>query len=315
MYDEMLNVSGRYARSNRAFVEAAINEYEESAKSVKNGRVADPFEKESNMIMDNMMHHESVSNRYRSFSQTVRTALVTEALYKIFKESMSEEVKNDNTSTSIMRAIVSKYVNENGYDTILNRMRTASVTTSIMYNTITETATKILEGVDKTNPDTFYITPEMKDEFFKQLDYSDSQAISDAIHQRVTDAMEDFVTANTKDHEDITSALQQAQEKIADVPAEDDELRECYSMAAKRKATEVRNRPKGVFHSMVTAMCESVMKYSDMHDEFTTEGKLNIEKIVNRTHLMYSFMDMLNTSRIAKVDEVFIEGVIRDLGK
>lgn len=315
MYDEILKASGRHAKSNRAFVEAAINEYEASSTPMKKSANKGIFESESSMVMENMMYHDSIRARYHSFSETVRTALVIESLYRIFSESVDPEVREDNTSSSIMRAMVSQYVNENGYDNILNRMKTASVTTSYIYKTITEATDKILEGVDKSDPNTFTITPEMRDEFFKQLDYSDSEAISDAIHQRVADAMDDFVTANTKDHEDITAALQQAQEKIGEVPEEDDELRECYSMAAKRTAAEVRNRPKGVLHSMITAMCESVMRHKEMHDEFMTEGHLDIEKIVSRTKLMYTFMEMLNTARIDKVDNVFIEGVIADLSK
>lgn len=314
MYDEMLKTSGKAARSNRAFVEAAIAEYEELSRPVNTAR-ADAYVKERNMVMESVMTRDSISNRYHSFANTIRNSLVVESMYRILKESVSDEIKNDNVSTSILRAMVSEYVNEHGYINILNRMKTASVATSTMYNIITESATRMLEGVDKSNPDTFYITPEMKDEFFKQLDYSDSQAISDAIHQRVSDAMEDFVSVNTKDHEDITAALQQAQEKIGNVPEEDEDLRECYSIMAKRKTTEIRNRPKGVFHSMVTAMCESVMKNTNMHNEFMAEGKLDIAKIVNRTHLMYTFMEMLNTTRIAKVDEVFIESVISDLSK
>lgn len=314
MYDEMLKTSGKAARSNRAFVEAAIAEYEELSRPVNTART-DAYVKERNMVMESVMTRDSISNRYHSFANTIRNSLVVESMYRILKESVSNEIKNDNVSTSILRAMVSEYVNEHGYINILNRMKTASVATSTMYNIITESATRMLEGVDKSNPDTFYITPEMKDEFFKQLDYSDSQAISDAIHQRVSDAMEDFVSANTKDHEDITAALQQAQEKIGNVPEEDEDLRECYSIMAKRKTTEIRNRPKGVFHSMVTAMCESVMKNTNMHNEFMAEGKLDIAKIVNRTHLMYTFMEMLNTTRIAKVDEVFIESVISDLSK
>lgn len=314
MYDEMLKTSGKAARSNRAFVEAAIAEYEELSRPVNTART-DAYVKERNMVMESVMTRDSISNRYHSFANTIRNSLVVESMYRILKESVSDEIKNDNVSTSILRAMVSEYVNEHGYINILNRMKTASVATSTMYNIITESATRMLEGVDKSNPDTFYITPEMKDEFFKQLDYSDSQAISDAIHQRVSDAMEDFVSANTKDHEDITAALQQAQEKIGNVPEEDEDLRECYSIMAKRKTTEIRNRPKGVFHSMVTAMCESVMKNTNMHNEFMAEGKLDIAKIVNRTHLMYTFMEMLNTTRIAKVDEVFIESVISDLSK
>lgn len=314
MYDEMLKTSGKFARSNRAFVEAAIKEYEESTLPVKTART-DAFANERNMVMENVINRDAVANRYHTFAATVRSALVLESMYKILKESVSEEIRNDHVSTSILRAMVSEYVNENGYIDIMNRMRTASIATSHLYNIITENAQRMLENVDKSNPDTFYIAPEMKDEFFKQLDYSDSQAISDAIHQRVIDAMEDFISANTKDHEDITAALQQAQEKIGDASEDDDKLRECYSMMGKRKVTEIRNRPKSVFHSMVSAMCESVMKNKDMHNEFMNEGKLNMEKIVNRTHLMYTFMEMLNTTRIAKVDNVFIESVIADLSK
>lgn len=314
MYDKMLKTSGKFARSNRAFVEAAIKEYEESAQPVKTART-DVYANERNMVMESVMNRDAVSNRYHTFAATVRSALVLESMYKILKESVSEEIRADHVSTSILRAMVSEYVNEHGYIDIMNRMKTASIATSHLYNIITENAQKMLENVDKSNPDTFRIDPEMKDEFFKQLDYSDSQAISDAIHQRVSDAMEDFVSANTKDHEDITAALQQAQEKIGDVPEEKDELRECYSMMGKRKVTEIRNRPKGVFHSMVSAMCESVMKNKEMHNEFMKEGKLDMQKIVARTHLMYTFMEMLNTTRIAKVDTVFIEGVIADLSK
>lgn len=315
MYDEMLKTSGRHAKSNRAFIESVISEYEEASRPVVKTTDRGSFDSERNMVMENMMHHDGVRARYQSFSQTVRTALVTEALYKIFSESVDPEIREDNVSSSIMRAMVSQYVTENGYDDILNRMKIASVTTSCIYKTITETTDKILKGVDKSDPNTFTITPEMRDEFFKQLNYSDSEAISDAIHQRVADAMDDFVTANTKDHEDITAALQQAQEKIGEVPEEDDELRECYSMAAKRAAAEVRNRPKGVLHSMVTAMCESVMKHKEMQDEFMREGHLDVDKIVSRTRLMYTFMEMLNTSRIDNVDKAFIEGVISDLSK
>lgn len=315
MYDEVLTTSGRHAKSNRAYMESVIDEYEKNSKPVKESANRGSFESERTMVMENMMQRDGISARYHSFSQTVRNALVTEALYKIFSESVDPEVRDDNTSSSIMRAMVSQYVTENGYDNILNRMKTASVTTSCIYKTITETSDKILKGVDKTDPNTFTITPEMRDEFFKQLNYSDSEAISDAIHQRVADAMDDFVTANTKDHEDITAALQQAQEKIGSVPEEDTELRECYEMAAKRTATEVRNRPKGVLHSMITATCESVMKHKEMQDEFMTEGHLDVDKIVSRTKLMYTFMEMLNTSRIDKVDAAFIEGVIADLSK
>lgn len=314
MYDEGYTVSERYAKSNRAFVESMIKDYETSIAPEKKKSNDIPYMEESDMILNNTGYHNSIVNRYRSFCQSVRVNLLTEAMCWLMNKSVDAE-SMDSTDLSIIRSMVSQYVNENGYDNILNRMKTASTAMSCMYKTITECALKVIKEADKEDPNTFKIAPEMKDDFYSQLDYSDSDAIADAIRDRVTDAMEDFVTANTKDHEDITSALQQAQEKINQVPEDDEELREQYNIGAKRVATEVRNRPKGVFHSMVFAMCESIMKNNDMHDEFMTEGHLNIEKVVNRTKLMYTFIEMLNTARIDNVNEVFIEQVIADLSK
>lgn len=213
-----------------------------------------------------------------------------------------------------MRAMVSQYVTENGYDNILDKMRTGSVTLSEIYNIIDSTSSKILESVDKNDPNTFTITPEMKDEFFKSLDYSDSKSISDEINNRVSTAMQDFVTANAKDHEDIQAALQQAQEKIDKAPEKDKEqLTESYTIQAKRRTSEIRNAPKNVFHAMVSAMCESVLKHQDTNNEFLVEGHLDIDKIVSRTSLMYTFMEMLNTSRLDTINEEYIENVIKDL--
>lgn len=313
MYD-LNKPTGRYARMHKAFVESAIKDYNERANA-KTPDYVDPFAESRSNVLENVMSKESISTRYISFSESVRNALVIESIYKIVSEAVTEETRANNTSMSILRGMVSSYVNETGYDVIMNRMKTASITTSVIHNTIAESVSKILESCDKSNPDTFCISQDMKDDFFKALDYSDSESISKEINKRVSDAMDDFITANTKDHEDVEAALQKAKEKMEANKSNDEELNECYSATARSKTLEIRNRPKGVLHSMISAMCESVMKNKDMQDEFMTEGKLNMPKIIDRTTLMYTFIESLNTSRIANVDSHFIEEVIADLSK
>lgn len=313
MYD-IEKPTGRYARMHKSFVESAIKDYEARANA-KEPEYVDPFLESRSNAVESVMSKESTRARYISFSESVRNALVIESIYKIVSESVDPETRANNTSMSILRAMVSNYVNETGYDVIMDRMKTASVNTSIMYNAISESTTKILEACDKDNPDTFCVTQDMKDDFFKALDYSDSEAISQEINKRVSAAMDDFITANTKDHEDVEAALQQAKDKMDANKTGDNELNECYAMTGRSKALEVRNRPKGVLHSMIFAMSESVMRNKDMQDEFMTEGRLNMPKIINRTRLMYTFVEALNTSRIANVDAHFIEEVISDLSK
>lgn len=314
MYDN-LKISSRCANATRAFVEASIKNYEES-KNVKTAD-RDPFLEETDMVIESVMRREGAAARYQSFSETVRNVLLTETLYKLYKNSViSEYFIKEASDLSVMRSIVSHYVNENGYDNILRNMKSASIATSKLYNTVTESVKYILECVDKNDPNTFVITNDMKDEFFKQLDYSDTDALSKAINDRVATAMDDFVTANRKDHDDINEALKRAQEKIDDAEEkEDTELKESYEFEAKRKISKIRNNPKGIFHSMVSAMSESVLTKPAMQNEFMTEGHLNMDKIVARTGLMYTFLEMLNTSKIEKIDGAYLESVITELKK
>ena len=51
---------------------------------------------------------------------------------------------------------------------------------------------------------------------------------------------------------------------------------------------------------MVYAMCEGVIKHQDENLEFFKEGHLDIDKIAERTSIMYTFMEMLNTTKLHK---------------
>ena len=63
---------------------------------------------------------------------------------------------------------------------------------------------------------------------------------------------------------------------------------------------------------MVHSMCESAMKHKETtHKEFFAEGgHLDMGKIVDRTKLMYTFLEMLNTTKIEKIDENYIANVV-----
>lgn len=313
MYDSDVKMPNR-RNGMKAFVESKIAEFEQNnAPEASKEYNPNKFVTEANMSMEAMAAREQANNRYLSFAETVRNSLVVEAMYNLFQKSVEPTILESHTEKSIMRAIVNNYVTENGYDNIMRRMKTASIFMSETYHAIDKTAKTVLESVDKNNPETFKITPEMRDEFFAQLNYSDSQAIADAIHDRVSDSMQDFITANTKDHEDITAALQKAQEKIADVDPDDVQLKEYYEMKAKREVSKIRNAPKNVFHAMVSSISEAVLRDPNNHTEFMTEGHINMDKVVSRTSLMYTFMEMLNTTNLDTVNSAFIEQVIADL--
>lgn len=300
-------------------IENAIENYDKAhTEEKKKSRYS--ISEDAFNVMNTSINRENVNNRYISFIQTLRSSLLTEALIHIYNRSVPSELLNEDGSNVIIRSIISEYVNNIGYVDILNNMKKASVSMNEMYNIIESAAKEVIDDVDKENPETFSITPEMKDEFFKQLNYSDSEAIEDAIHDRVSTAMKDFVTANTKDHEDVKAALDDAQEEIGDIETDTDtseeekeSIKESYQSRAKLKINNIRSAPKSVFHSMVTAVCESTIKHPEENSEFVIEGRLDMDKIIKRTGLMYTFMEMLNTSGIHKVDKEFVTDILTNL--
>ena len=310
---ENFTLSDRAKKSNAAFYEAL--EADTKKRSENKPQTDDTYTEDHKIFIENHLATNRLADRYNSFTESVRNVLLVEALYKMFSESVNKDISSDKGHAAVMRSIIVEYVNENGFYNITNTMKTASVAMSELSQIITKHAKAIIEAADKDDPDTFTINREMKDSFFNALDYSDTEEITKAIHDRVSTAMQDFVTANTKDHEDITAILQKAQEKIAEVPEEDVELREHYEMRAKQEVTKIRRAPKSILHHMVTSMCESVVKHPDSHAEFMNEDHLNMDKIVTRTTLLYTFVEMLNTARIEKIDEAFLENLIMDLKK
>ena len=212
---ENFTLSDRAKKSNAAFYEAL--EADAKTRSEHKPETVETYTEDHKIFIENHLAGKKLADRYNSFTESVRNILLTEALYKMFTESVSKEIAADKGHAAVMRSIVIEYVNENGFYKITDTMKTASVAMSELSQIITKHAKAIIEAVDKDDPDTFAIKPEMKDSFFNALNYSDTEEITKAIHDRVSTAMQDFVTANTKDHEDITATLQQSSPELAEV--------------------------------------------------------------------------------------------------
>lgn len=312
MYDENFKISSRYANSTRAFVNAAIENFNEGAKTKPAEDYKVRYQDEADVLIESAISRNNLSNKYKAFSESLKNTLVIEGLYRLFKESVTIPV--DVNDLAVMRAMVGQYVTENGYDNVLRTMKTASAEMSNLHNVIISSTNAFMENVDNNDPSTFVVTPEMKDEFFKKLDYNDLGSVTDAIKDRVSDATKDFIDANVADHKAIEDTLQSIQDKIATIDDENTELKEFYEMKARRQINSIRSGKKNVLHKMIYAMSETVMRNSKEYSEFMEGDHINMDKVVNRTTLMYTFMEMLNTARIAKVDKAFIENVIQDLG-
>ena len=135
------------------------DKYDIEKPKMQKTKFNDLFVESSNTLAS----RDNSTTRYRSFSETVRNCLVVEALYKMYSNAIDPVLKADQTNRSIMRKIVTEYVNENGYNMILANMRKASVPMCEMDNVSNNSINSILEDCEQTNPDAFVIKNDDKE--------------------------------------------------------------------------------------------------------------------------------------------------------
>lgn len=305
--------------SNKVVIENAIDSFnkqlEAEQQALKEQQMeADRALRESEGFISRGMNYEAIRQRRVSFYESVSHALLSECIYRVYRDAMRPELLQEANIPSMMRAMVGEFINED-YSDILFKMRTKTPVLSEMYNLITETKNKIHESINDNDPDTFRIDTSIKDGFFEKLDQMDTESISDAIRNRVTDAIDDFMVSNREDHDKIMGALELTRDKLEQVKDEPEEVRESYENISKRYISKIRNRKKGVFESMVSAMCESVMKDETLKQQFTEGAKLNVPKIVDRIETMYTFIETVNTMKLYDVNEEYMENLIQSLRK
>lgn len=306
------------AVSNKLIIESAIDSYNKNLEAQQEAAKQQQVEakrafRENECIVQRINNPRERQAKYNSFKESVTAALLGESIYYVFSKAMDKTLMEQTNVTGIMRAMVGDFIKEDA-NSILSSMRTKNVTLSEMYNLITSTQAKLFgEGgtVVKDDISSYRIGPEIKSAFFDQLDNMDISEIEDAIRERVSDSMNEFIEKNKQDHDAIMNCLQATKDKMD--TTKDETVKESYQALSRRKIAKIRNRKKGVFESMVDAMCESVMKNDELKEEFTESGKLNVPKIVDRIQIMYTFIETVNTMNLYKVDEAYMQDLIESL--
>ena len=251
--------------------------------------------------------------KYTSFIEETRKSLLFECIYRLF-DACTDNLGSDTTRRdSIKTNIVTNFINENGSENLINSFRTKSELLSEFYQLIDKYSKIIVEKANKEDEDTFRIEDPTKDNFYEDLDAVNADEAIFTIRNRVMMAMDEFKDQNTEDKLQIKSILQDANERIK--AAQTDELREAYSIAAKRKKDEIiYNRRRGIFETMVYNVSKSSINNDDMKDLYINEsGSLNMESIVEDTKLLYTFLEVVNTTKMVKVDEAYISNCVANI--
>jgi len=261
--------------------------------------------------------------KYMSFTENVRIALFEHALFTVFNEAMKkteEKVGKSIVDEGTVHALTYNFIHENGGPSVLmNNMYNNGHTSYFlgeMYNIINKHMKVVIEGIDKANIDTFSVAPKDMADFKNDVEEHCKKCdMSESIADRVTDSIVEFFKTNKEDKDKIVAALTMTKEKIDDMNGEDTEdIKESYIRKTKRYVAGIRNKPKNVYGEMVQLMAEAVVKNDDLRAEFMTEGNhIDMDRLVNKVSMMYGLLETVNTMRLIKVDNKYVQSVLESM--
>lgn len=250
---------------------------------------------------------------YGKFKQEVTDTLVAETVYCLAASCTDSMILESGYNKSLLRVLATNFVNENGSQNLLRKWKSTSYIMSELAYIIQNNIDSICEKADPKNQATLKIKDDQKKKFFNDIDKVNADSAITAIRTKVKSATAEFIDSNNAAKEQIKSILDSTKKKI-EKNDKDENLKEAYASQAKRKITDIRaGKTKGVFEAMVYSVSQSAFKNEDAKKIFIENANLNMDTVVEHCEVMYTFLETLNTLKLIKIDEAYIEKLIADL--
>lgn len=252
----------------------------------------------------------TVNKEYNEFKVQVKEDLLAECMYKVLIPALQEVAGT--RKYQISKGLVRDFIKEEGVDSLLRNFRKGSPVLYEMYD-LTETHYQsVMEKVDKKDSNTFMIDTEDKDSFFDDLDASNLDGVSTILKERISTSIDDFVMDNVQTKADVNEIIQSTQERISATKNES-VIEELNRTANDRIATLNERRTKRVLEGMVYNVAESSMTNDSMRQIYCENGKINMDKVVDDTVVIYGFLEMVNMCKMRKVDDDYIINAVNNL--
>ena len=273
---------------------------------------------------ENMRREHILEQRYaqdqrqrslNAFTFESRDFLLSESLSYIMNKCFPSTI--DESLLMRGRAVVESFVAEEGSMSLLNQFKTKTLFLSELANIIESTHKKVLHSCEgKDAP--FKITNSDMKAFHNRIDTMNTDTITKEIVSRVTKAEEEFMKANLKDKETLEELAEKTKQNIDNVKAKDsdteNEIKQECSALYRRQVDNIMNRKKSILESMVLRMSKAVVTEESVLPQFTQEnGKLDMQKIIDVSEVMYTFLEMVNTLKIKNVTTDYIHETLMSI--
>lgn len=248
--------------------------------------------------------------KYQMFIESTMKTFVTEGIYNIYNQSLNTIQQGE--SVELKKSFIENYINEEGVKNVLNKMSTGSLPLQQTYQAIKEACDKVTKSVEKIDPETLTIHPNIKDDFYEDLSNVNADEVVFAINQRVADAEAEFADENLLKKTQIDEIIKDSKEKMSGM--KDEVYKEAASIAAKAKITKIKHSgTKTIYSAMTEAFLASVLKTDVLREAYLEEGNIDMGKVNDDVYLMYTFLETLNTTGLAAVNEDYLNKFIQGL--
>lgn len=260
-----------------------------------------------------------LNEEYTEFIKNSRDYFLSEAINMILQKSLNEDTSLEDREYG--KALVEGFVQENGSIKLLREFSKKSLLLANIASIVNEAHQQVLHSCKEGDSKTFRITKTVDSQFFDRLMNCSDEKINEKINQRVCDSIEDYVQANVNDRLDLDELADKTKEKIENIKAktadERDKIVAEFTNQYNKQVKDIKsrkNRKVGIYEQLLYSASQGIVRDKTVLESFMNEsGSLNVSKIRDKVTVMYTFLEMLNTTKMANINESYIEKVIKNM--
>lgn len=255
---------------------------------------------------------EQTQKEWNSFSTESKSFLLEEAIYHQLEQCLQGKASNE--LLSFGRGLCKSFVMEEGANQLLTRFKARSLYLGQLASIVESTHRQVLHDCkDKDAP--FKISQSNMRVFHDKLDDMSDEEVTKAIVAKVTGAEEEFVKSTLDNKESLEQLAAQTQEKINNLKIKNQDTQESikqeYTRMYKNRERELYGHPRGILENIVQKLSYGIMLDQDARKQFTNEsGRLDMNGIIDRAEVMYTFLEMVNTTKMKNVDSKYLKEVL-----
>lgn len=278
------------------------------------------------------------------FSESVNSRLLECCLYQgMLKPVLKEQFCNSH-ERKLGKTLVRNFIKEHGAFNLVQSLKDKSCYLNEWYEAIKGYHTAMMNEAKEIAQDGI---PEaelfdIEDDTIKKFVFDTKtiipKDITKMITSRVEDAVNDFIDQNKKQKEEIKKVYEKAKEKVASLkdtidpndpsfqdfngdpnteldPKYGDQVQEQAMAMVRGKQRAFREEAISVFSILSKNTLEAIHRNQAIKESYSVgmTGRLDFQKAINDTKVMYSFLECLNTLNIMDLNESTLSKLLTDM--